>query len=188
MSTIIHGVLLLVSVVLLARVLRLTPLASLATILILVGFKLTKPALYRTVFAQGWDQFIPFLVTLFSVVFVDLLTGSVIGFACGLFFVIRTNHHEAISVVNQDSNYLLRFTKDASFINKNEFRRKLRELPDGAHVVIDGSRALFVDNDILEIADDFRETARHKNIEVDLRHWNLARGGNGSTQAAAAGQ
>jgi len=94
-----------------------------------VGFKLTKPALYRTVFSQGWDQFIPFLVTVLAVVFTDLLTGVVAGLAWGLFFVIRTNHHVAITVVSQDLNYWFRFSRDASFVNKNEFRRKLRELP-----------------------------------------------------------
>ena len=65
-----------------------------------------------------------------------------VGLACGALFVSRTNHHEAITVVNEGNNYLLRFTKDASFINKNEFRGKLRRLPDNSHVVIDGTRAL----------------------------------------------
>jgi MFS superfamily sulfate permease-like transporter len=171
MSTIVHGVLLLLSAVLLPAVLRLTPLASLATILIVTGFKLTKPVLYRKVFQQGWSQFVPFLTTVLAVVFIDLLTGVMVGVVCGLFFVIRTNHHEAITVVSEQANYLLRFTKDASFINKNEFRRKLRALPRGAHVLIDGSRALFVDHDIREIADDFRELAPHRDIEVELKGW-----------------
>jgi MFS superfamily sulfate permease-like transporter len=171
MSTIVHGVLLLLSAVLLPAVLRLTPLASLATILIVTGFKLTKPVLYRKVFQQGWSQFVPFLTTVLAVVFIDLLTGVMVGVVCGLFFVIRTNHHEAITVVSEQANYLLRFTKDASFSNKNEFRRKLRGLPRGAHVLIDGSRALFVDDDIREIADDFRELAPHRDIEVELKGW-----------------
>ena len=175
MSTIIHGGLLVISVILLPRVLSLTPLASLATILIFVGFKLTKPSLYRDVLSQGWDQFIPFVVTVLAVVFIDLLTGVLVGLACGAFFVIRTNHHEAITVVSRGSNYLLRFTKDASFINKNEFRRKLRELPDGAHVVVDGTRALFIDHDIMEIVADFRQMAPYKNIQIDLKHWKSAK-------------
>jgi MFS superfamily sulfate permease-like transporter len=176
LSTIVHGALLLLAVILLPAVLRRTPLASLATILIVTGFKLTKPALYRAVFAQGWSQFIPFATTVIAVVFIDLLTGVMVGFACGLFFVIRTNHHDAITVARDEGDYLLRFTKDASFINKNEFRRKLRELPDNAHVLIDGSRALFVDHDIREIVDDFRELAPHKNIQVELKGWRAGEG------------
>ncbi len=171
LSAIIHGLLLLLSVILLPGVLRLTPLASLATILIMVGYKLTKPALYSAVFRQGWDQFLPFIVTTVAVVFLDLLTGVVVGIAFGVFFVIRTNHHDAITVVSRDSNYLFRFTKDASFVNKNEFRRKLRQLPEGSKLLIDGTRALFIDHDIREILDDFRQMARHKNIEIDVKHW-----------------
>jgi MFS superfamily sulfate permease-like transporter len=171
LSAIIHGVLLLTAVIALPRVLSLTPLASLSTILILVGFKLTKPGLYRTVFSQGYDQFIPFIVTVLAVVFTDLLTGVIVGVVCGVFFVIRTNHHDAITVVNQDLDYLFRFTKDASFINKNEFRRKLRELPNNAHVVIDGTRALFIDTDIMEIVSDFQQLAPYKNIHIHLKHW-----------------
>jgi MFS superfamily sulfate permease-like transporter len=175
MSTVIHGLLLLACVILLPGVLRLTPLASLATILIVVGFKLTKPSLYRRVYSQGWDQFIPFVITVIGVVFTDLLKGVLVGFACGVFFVIRTNHHEGITVVSQDSNYLFRFTKDASFVNKNELRRKLRELPNHSHVVIDSTRALFIDHDIMEILDDFRQLAPHKNIQVELKHWERSR-------------
>jgi MFS superfamily sulfate permease-like transporter len=171
MSSIMHGALLLVSMILLPGVLRLTPLASLAAVLILVGFKLTKPSLYKKVYSQGWSQFLPFIITVLAVVFTDLLTGVLVGLVCGIFFVIRTNHHEAITVVNQDSNYLFRFTKDASFINKNEFRTKLRTLPDSSHVLIDGTRALFIDNDIREIVEDFRQLASHKNIQVDTKGW-----------------
>ena len=148
-----------------------TPLASLATILIVVGFKLTKPALYRSVFSQGWGQFLPFLATVIAVVFTDLLTGVLLGFALGIFFVIRTNHHEAITVVNQNSDYLFRLNKDASFVNKSELRRKLRELPGDSTVLIDASRALFVDHDVKEIVEDFYQLAPHKNIQIELRHW-----------------
>ena len=171
LSTVIHGLLLLASVILLPGMLRLTPLASLATILIMVGYKLTKPTLYHANFRQGWDQFIPFVITTVAVVFLDLLSGVLVGMAFGVFFVIRTNHHEAITVVSRDSNYLFRFTKDASFVNKNEFRRKLRELPEGSKLLVDGSRALFIDHDILEILDDFRQLAQHKNIEIEVKHW-----------------
>jgi MFS superfamily sulfate permease-like transporter len=184
LSTIIHGVFLLTAVIALPRILSLIPLASLATILILVGFKLTKPKLYRTVFSQGLDQFLPFIITVLAVVFTDLLTGVIVGALCGVFFVIRTNHHDAITVVNQDSDYLFRFTKDASFVNKNEFRRKLRELPNDAHVVIDGTRAMFIDTDIMEIVSDFQQLAPYRNIHCELKHWETY-DRNGGTHAAS---
>jgi MFS superfamily sulfate permease-like transporter len=170
-SAFTHGVLLLAAVILLPGVLSLAPLCSLAIILIMVGYKLTPPSLYREVYAQGWDQFIPFIVTVLGVVFTDLLTGVIVGIVCGLFFVVRTNHHEGITVVNKDQDYLFQFTKNASFINKNEFRKKLRKLPNGATVLIDGTRALFIDHDIMETLDDFRHLAPYKNIQVHLKHW-----------------
>jgi MFS superfamily sulfate permease-like transporter len=171
MSSFIHGVLLLASVILIPGMLRLTPLASLATILVVVGYKLTKPSLYREAYRQGWNQFIPFIATVMGVVFADLLKGVLLGVGCALAFVIRQNQHEAITVVNDDLNYLFQFRKDATFVNKNEFRRKLRELPDNAHVLIDGKRALFIDHDIMEIVEDFRKLAPYKNIQVELKQW-----------------
>ena len=173
-SAIIHGVLLLASLALLPAVLRMIPLACLAAILIAVGYKLNRPALYRGVWRQGWDQFLPFLVTLLALVFLDLLTGVLVGCVAGLFFVIRTNHHDSITVVNQGSDYLFRFNKDASFIHKNELRRKLRELPEGAHLIIDGARVLFIDHDIRETLEDFRQLAAHKNITVDVKRHGTA--------------
>ena len=171
MSAFVHGLLLLACVIFIPGVLRLTPLASLAIILIVVGYKLTKPSLYREVFSQGWDQFLPFIVTVLGVVFLDLLKGVLLGVAFGVFFVIRKGQHEAITVVNDGSNYLFQFTKDATFVNKYEFRRKLREVPDNSHLLVDGKRALFIDQDIQETLEDFRKLAPYKNIEIELKQW-----------------
>jgi MFS superfamily sulfate permease-like transporter len=171
MSAFVHGLLLLACVIFIPGVLRLTPLASLAIILIVVGYKLTKPSLYREVFSQGWDQFIPFITTVIGVVFLDLLKGVLLGMALGFFFVIRKDQHEAITVVNSGLNYLFQFTRDATFVNKHEFRRKLRELPNDSHLLVDGKRALFIDHDIQEILEDFRKLAPYKNIEIELKQW-----------------
>ena len=171
MSAFVHGVLLLAAVILIPGWLKLTPLASLAAVLIVVGFKLTKLSLYRKMYALGWDQFVPFITTVVAMVFSDLLTGVLIGIVCGAFFIIRTNHHEAITVVSQGSNHLMRFNKDASFVNKNEFRDKLRRIPDGSHVLIDGTRALFIDHDIMEAVVDFQELAPYKGIQIELKNW-----------------
>jgi MFS superfamily sulfate permease-like transporter len=171
MSTILHGALLLASVFLVPQILAMTPLAALAALLIAIGWGLTHPALYKDMYRRGWDQFIPFIVTVLAIVFTDLLMGVLVGFACGALFVFHKNHHEAITMVNDGPNYLMRFTKDASFVNKNEFRSKLRLLPDNANVVIDGTRALFIDHDIMDVVDDFRKLAPHKNIQIEFKDW-----------------
>jgi MFS superfamily sulfate permease-like transporter len=170
-SAFIHGLLLLGSTLLIPNLLNLTPLACLASILIVVGYKLTKPALYKQMRSLGLGQFLPFLVTVVAIVFTDLLIGVLVGMTVGLFFVIRANHHESITVVTQDNYYLMRFNKDASFVNKNEFRTKLRAIPDNSHVILDGTKALYIDRDIFEAAEDFQKLAPYKNITIEFKHF-----------------
>jgi len=169
MSAFIHGALLLGSTLLIPGLLNLTPLVSLAVVLLAVGYKLTSADLYKKMYKDGLHQFLPFIVTVLAVVFTDLLLGVVIGMVFGLFFVVRENHHEAVSVVSQDGNYLMRFNKDMTFVNKSELRSRLRELPNGAHVLIDGTKALFIDHDIYEAIEDFQKLAPYKDITVELK-------------------
>jgi len=171
MSSFIHGWLLLLSVLFVPRLLNQIPLACLAAVLILIGFKLAKPALFRAMHAQGWNQFLPFAATVAAVVVTDLLKGVLIGFLIGIFFVIRANHHDALTVVNLDRHYLVRFNKDASFVNKSELRTRLRKIPENSHVIIDATRALYIDNDIREAVEDFRALAPYRNITVELRNF-----------------
>jgi len=171
MSSFIHGVLLFSATLLIPTLLNLTPLACLAVILIVVGYKLTSLGLYRSMYARGPGQFIPFIVTVLAIIFTDLLVGVTVGLIAGLFFVIRANHHSALTVVNLDNYYLLRFNKDASFVNKNELRSKLRAIPAGSHVIIDGSRALYVDHDIFEVVEDFQKLAPYKQISVEFKRF-----------------
>ena len=158
-SALVSGVLLLVAILAVPSWLSRIPLASLAVVLIVVGYKLTKPRVYVEMYKRGWDQFLPFVATVVAVVLTDLLRGVLMGLVIGLFFVLRANHHSAITVVNMDNMFLIRFNKDATFVNKNEFRTKLRKIPDGAHVILDGTKALFIDQGIYEVAEDFKKMA-----------------------------
>lgn len=171
MSGFIHGWLLLVSVLFIPGLLNRIPLASLAAILILIGYKLSMPSLYRGMYAQGWNVFLPFATTVAGVVLLDLLKGVLIGFLVGVFYVIRTNHHAAITVVHQDRYYLVRFNKDASFVNKNALRSVLRRIPPRSHVIIDATRALYIDHDIREIVDDYLALAPYRQVTVELRNF-----------------
>ncbi|MGQ9896344.1 MAG: SulP family inorganic anion transporter [Acidobacteriota bacterium] len=166
MSAFIHGVLLLFSVFLIPGLLSRIPIASLSAILLLVGYKLAKPGLFKSMYAQGYAQFIPFVVTLVAIVATDLLIGSGIGLVFGAFFVIRANYRSAMTLVNHEETYLPRFNKDATFINKTELKRKLQSIPDGATLFVDATRALYVDQDIFDVVDEFREAARYRNITV----------------------
>lgn len=127
----VHGALLLASALLIPQLLNQIPLASLAAILIMVGYKLTKPSVYQSVYRMGMTQFIPFFVTVMAIVFTDLLKGVVLGLVCGLFFVLRSNHRDAVTVVSRDNAHLIRLNKEATFLNKNELRTKLRAIERG---------------------------------------------------------
>jgi MFS superfamily sulfate permease-like transporter len=170
-STIFHGALLASSVFLAPGLLNKTPLACLAAILIVIGYKLTKPALYGEMYRSGWGQFLPFMVTVTAIVFTDLLKGVLVGLAVGILFVIRQNHRSGVTVVNQDDFYLMRFNKDATFVNKSELRTKLRNIPENAHLIIDGTKALYIDHDIRDAVQDFKRLAEFRNISLEFRNF-----------------
>jgi MFS superfamily sulfate permease-like transporter len=145
------------------------PLASLAAILLQVGFKLAKPSIIMGMYKKGKDQFIPFAVTILAILVTDLLIGISIGIGVGLFFVLKTNFKRTLISVNEKGNYLIRLTKEVSFLNKALLRRTFNEIPDGSRVLIDGTRSTFIDQDILETINDFRESAPNRNISVELK-------------------
>ncbi len=170
-SAITHGFLLLFSALLIPALLNRTPLACLAAILLVVGYRLAKPALFQNMWRQGLPQFVPFLVTVLAIVFTDLLTGVLIGLTVGVFFVMRGNNHEAVIMVNQDHYYLIRFNKDATFVNKSVFKKYLRSIPDHAYLIIDATKAIYIDNDIFEVAAEFRQQAFFRNITVEFKNF-----------------
>ncbi|MFN3562074.1 MAG: SulP family inorganic anion transporter [Chloroherpetonaceae bacterium] len=170
-SAIVHGLLLLFSVFLIPPALNLIPLSSLACILIMVGYKLSHYGLFVKMYQSGRDVFLPFIVTVLAVVFTDLLIGIAIGSLVGLFFVLRANHHSATILVNDGNMYLLKFNKDMSFVNKAELKEALSHIPDGAHLYIDGTRAMFIDHDIYDIINDFQSSALLRHIRVELKNF-----------------
>lgn len=168
-SAIAHGLLLLLTALFIPTLLNKIPLACLAAILLMVGYKLAKPSLIRSMYYKGKDQFIPFIVTIIAILLSDLLIGITIGILVGLFFVLKTNFHRALFSVNENGNYLIRLTKDVSFLNKALLRQTFKEIPDGSNVIIDGARSAFIDQDILETINDFRESASNRDISVELK-------------------
>jgi MFS superfamily sulfate permease-like transporter len=169
MSTVYHGILLLLSVALVPAFLNLIPKAALAAILIYTGYKLAKPALFKAFFSKGWDQFLPFVITIIAILLTDLLKGVLVGIGVGLFFIIRSNFRTAVFVVNDANKYLFRLRKDVSFLNKPIIKNKLEEVPEDSFVLIDVSRADFIDKDVIETIEDFMLHAPLKNIRVELK-------------------
>lgn len=170
MSTILHGALLLICVALIPGVLNLIPKAALAAILIFTGYKLAKPSLFKAFYKKGWDQFLPFVITIAAILLTDLLVGVVIGIGVGLFFVVRSNFKTSVFVVHDENKYLFRLRKDVSFLNKPIIKNKLEEVPGNSFVLIDASRADFIDKDIVEVIEDFMIHAPLKNIRTEVKY------------------
>lgn len=167
-SAISHGIILLLSILLIPGLLQLIPLSCLAGILLVTGYKLTKPASFKEMYKKGTAQFLPFIVTILAVTFTNLLQGVFLGIVVAIFFILKTNFQKAIIVVSNEDNFLLKFTKDVSFLHKASLRQALGKIPSDTRLVIDGVKANFMDADIRETITDFMETAKAKNIEVEL--------------------
>jgi MFS superfamily sulfate permease-like transporter len=141
----------------------------LAAILIFVGYKLTKPSIFRDLWYEGISQFLPFIATFLAIYFSDMLKGVLIGIAFGMFFIIRTNFKSAIQITKGDNNdILLRFRKDVSFLNKPLLKKTFMRIPPNSYLLIDARKCEFMDPDIIEIIQDFVISSKSKNIRIEL--------------------
>lgn len=169
MSAIFHGLFILVCVAFVPGILNLIPKAALAAILIFTGYKLAKVSLFKEYYAKGWEQFMPFMVTTSAIVFTDLLKGVMIGLCVAIFYILRSNFRSAIFVSSQQDKMLIRMRKDISFFSKHKLKAQLELAPENATVIIDMTRAEFIDQDILDTIDEFTRHAHLKNIKVEIQ-------------------
>jgi len=169
MSTIYHGTLLLLCVAFIPALLNQIPKSALAAVLIFTGYKLAKPSLFVGFYKKGLNQFLPFVGTILAILATDLLKGVLIGIGIAIIFIIRSNFKSAIVVVNDTNKYLVRLRKDVSFFNKAILKQGLEKVPANSYVIIDISRADFIDQDIIEIIEDFQKHAPLENIKVEIK-------------------
>jgi MFS superfamily sulfate permease-like transporter len=168
-SSFVHGLFLLLSVMFFARFLNNIPLSCLAAILLQTGYKLAKPKIFVEFFHKGWSQLVPFVVTIVAILATDLLKGIGVGIAVGLYYVIRANYHAAISLTKTDDHYVLSLNKDVTFLNRARLRQYFNQIEEDSTVLIDGSKTQFIDHDILETIHDFMLSAQDNNIKVEAR-------------------
>jgi MFS superfamily sulfate permease-like transporter len=168
-SSVIHGVALILATLAFANVLNNIPLGALAVVLIMVGFKLTPPKLYVEVWRMGRDQFLPFATTVLAILLTDLLTGTLLGLAFALFFIVW-GHYSAAIVITDDGNYrMIRFVSSVSFLHKARLKEAFDTTPSGGHIILDGTRARSVDADIVNTIADFMEVAKTRNVELSIQ-------------------
>ncbi len=173
-SAILHGVWLTVAVLFFPHALNLIPNAALAAVLIYVGYKLAKPSLIQSEWKKGRVSFMPFVITVVSILLSDLLIGILIGMAVAFYFIIRSNFHRSINLVDLDNNFMVRFQQQATFLNKSLLKTLLDRIPSNAQVIMDLTHCTFMDADILDVIDDFQVKAVERNILISYEFLNDA--------------
>ena len=173
LSTIIHGFLLLISVILIPTLLNKIPLSVLAAILLVVGYKLAKPSLFKKMYNLGWKQFVPFIVTIVGIVFTDLLVGIGLGLGVGIVVILiksfQNSHFLHIEDKSNDRNQIkMTLAEEVTFFNKGSILNELDSLPKNTYLELDVRKTTYLDHDIIEILDDFTIKARERNIDIKI--------------------
>ena len=169
---IICGVLLLFAVILIPTLLNKIPLASLASILLVVGYKLTRPKSFKIMYKAGMYHFIPFCVTILGMVFTDLLIGLAIGLTTALFSILLENYKSAFyfNESHIGNKTILRLSEHVSFLNKANIQQTFEQLPDYSEVIIDATRSKYIDYDVFEIIENFKIEAQRKHIKLTIEN------------------
>ncbi|WP_445386594.1 SulP family inorganic anion transporter [Robiginitalea sp. IMCC44478] len=174
LSAIIHGFFLLISVILIPRLLNMIPLSVLAAILLVVGYKLAKPALFKKMYGLGWKQFVPFTVTVVGIIFTDLLVGIGLGLGVGIIVILIKSYQNShfLHIVDQMSNgkHKMKMTlaEEVTFFNKGAILKELDGIPENTYLELDVRSTRYLDNDIIEILDDFAFKAKNRHIDIHL--------------------
>ncbi|MFH4964732.1 SulP family inorganic anion transporter [Gaetbulibacter sp. M235] len=173
LSAILHGILLLISVILIPKLLNMIPLSVLAAILLVVGYKLAKPTLFKKMYDLGWKQWIPFTVTVFGIVFIDLLYGIGLGLVVGIVVILLKSYQNSHFLHIEDKSngkHKIKMTlaEEVTFFNKGAILKELDSLPENTYLELDLIKTRYLDNDIIEILEDFLFKAKERNIDIKL--------------------
>ena len=172
-SAIIHGIFLLISVLLIPNLLNMIPLSVLAAILLVVGFKLAKPQLFKSMYALGWKQFVPFIVTVIGIIFTDLLSGIGLGLLVGIIVILIKSYQNSHFLHKEgedvdDGKVKMTLAEEVTFFNKGAILKELDRLPHDSLLELDVTQTKYLDHDVIEILDDFIHKAEERNITIKL--------------------
>lgn len=174
MSAIFHGGWLLLSLLFIPGIINMIPLACLAAILLVTGYKLARIELFKHMFHKGWDQFVPFVITIVAVLLTDLLKGVAIGMLFSIFYLLRTNmrnpYFYKIQEEGNKKNLRIKLAEEVSFLNKAAIQVVLNKIPKETNVIIDGSNSRYIDPDVLETIFNYKHNAYTKGIIVILEN------------------
>jgi carbonic anhydrase len=168
-ASVIHGVFLIFAIILLPSLLNQIPLASLAGILIMVGYKLTKAGLFKEMYVKGMDQFIPFILTIVGVLFTDLLKGIGIGLIVSIYFILRRNFQNHFTKTESEGELHIKLSEEVTFLNKVGIHTLLENAAPQSKITIDAINCKSIDQDILELLEEFKKYGSvHNEIDFQL--------------------
>jgi MFS superfamily sulfate permease-like transporter len=171
LSTVIHGMLLLLAVLALPKILNHIPLSALAAVLIMVGYKLAKPSLFKKMWDKGWTQFVPFVATIAVIVAKDLLWGILVGLFIGVLVVLVKSYQNSLFLnIDKANDKLIKmaFVEEVTFLNKGAIAKQLQNLPKDITLELDVRKSKYIDSDVIDVLEDFVVQAKNKNITVHL--------------------
>ncbi|MCS6823203.1 MAG: SulP family inorganic anion transporter [Cytophagaceae bacterium] len=172
MSSFFHGIFLIIALLFIPDIINDIPMAALASILTLTGYKLARMDIFIGMYKKGWEHFLPFAITILAIVFSNLLIGVSIGMVAGMFFIIRRNILNPFKYEKKPSEFgttvKIELAEEVSFLNKASIQYNLNKIPEHTHVIIDGSRSRYIDPDVMECIEDFKINAPFKNIKVEI--------------------
>jgi len=173
LSSFTHGIFLLLSVLFIPFLLNKIPYAALAAILLITGYNLTNPKLYRNMWSLGLKQFLPFVITIIIILLTDLLIGVSIGLLISAWFIIRNNFKAEYRIQKTTQHgiesFYIKLNSNVTFLNKVKLKSTLDQVPEYSVLTIDGSECNFIDYDILEIISEYDNKAHDKHIELHLK-------------------
>lgn len=173
LSAIFHGVLILATVLLIPEWLNKIPLSALAAILIMTGFKLANLQVLKQMWKEGKYQFLPFMLTVIAILFTDLLLGILIGLGIALFFILHSNIKRPIKKIMEKHAtghevLHIELPNQVNFLNRAVLESTLKTIPRGGHVLVNANNSDYIDPDILDLIDDFQNTAPVHGVHVSL--------------------
>lgn len=175
MSTIFHGFLLLVSVIAFPMVMNKIPLAALAAILLVVGYKLARVSIFKEMFARGIEQWLPFVITILGILLINLLVGIGIGLVLAIFFILirnlKTDHISTKEEADGSHIHTIVLSEEVSFLNKGALQNALEHVKPNETVIIDANKSVRIPYDIYDLVKEFESTAHERDIKVELKHF-----------------
>lgn len=172
-AAIIQGLLILGTILFIARFVNLIPLASLAAVLLMVGYRLASPTQFRRMYRIGKYHWVPFGVTVLALVLTDLFTGISIGLAVALCFILL-RHHKSSFVLDTEpdgNRRILHLSRNVSFLNKADIVKVLKSIPSDSELILDATRCTFLDYDVYEFIENFKSEAKRKQIRLQLENF-----------------